>query len=159
VTATEALLALVVALGLAGVVVPFLPGSALVGAAILVWALTTGGGAAWTVFGVAVALLVAGAVVKYVVPGRRLQAAGVPTSTLVVGGVLAVVGFFVVPVIGLVVGFLAGTFLAEWRRLADPAAARRSTWQAVRAVGLGIVVELCFGLAAAGVWVVGVFAT
>ena len=36
----------------------------------------------WTVFAVAAALLVAGAVVKYAVPGRRLKAAGVPTRTL-----------------------------------------------------------------------------
>jgi uncharacterized protein YqgC (DUF456 family) len=98
-------------------------------------------------------------VVKYVVPGRRLQAVGVPTRSLVAGGVLAVVGFFVLPVVGLVVGFLLGVLLAEWQRLGDPGAARRSTWHAARAVGLGMLIELCAGLAAAAVWVVGVFAT
>ena len=155
----EVLVALAVAVGLAGVLVPFLPGSALVGAAVLLWAATTGGGTAWLVCAVAAALLVAGTAIKYVVPGRRLQSAGVPTRSLVVGGLVAVVGFFVVPVVGLVAGLLLGIHDAEWHRLRDPVAARRSTWQAVRAVGLGMLVELCFGLAAAAVWVVGVFAT
>jgi uncharacterized protein YqgC (DUF456 family) len=158
-TPTEVLLALVVAVGLAGVVVPVLPGSALVALAVLVWAITTGGSTAWAVLAVALSLLAAGAVVKYVVPGRRLQAVGVPTRSLVAGGVLAVVGFFVLPVVGLVVGFLLGVLLAEWQRLGDPGAARRSTWHAARAVGLGMLIELCAGLAAAAVWVVGVFAT
>jgi uncharacterized protein YqgC (DUF456 family) len=155
----EVLVAVAVAVGLAGVVVPFLPGSALVGAAILAWAVSTGGGTAWLVLAVALALLVAGTAVKYLVPGRRLGAAGVPSRSIVAGGILAVAGFFLLPVVGLVAGFLLGVFLAEWHRLGDPAGARRSTWQAVRAVGLGILVELGFGLAAAAVWVVGVFAT
>jgi uncharacterized protein YqgC (DUF456 family) len=158
-SALEVLVALAVAVGLAGVVVPVLPGSALVGAAVLLWAATTGGGTAWLVFAVAAALLATGAAVKYVVPGRRLQAVGVPSRSLVAGGLLAVVGFFVVPVVGLVAGFLLGVYLAEWHRLREPAAARRSTWHAVRAVGLGMLIELGFGLAAAAVWVVGVFAT
>jgi uncharacterized protein YqgC (DUF456 family) len=158
-TGPEVLLALVIAVGLVGVVVPFLPGSALIGAAIVVWAAVTGGGTAWGLAALGVVLLVAGAVVKYAVPGRRLQAAGVPTRTLVVGGAGAVVGFFVVPVIGLVLGFLAGVFLAEWQRLGDAARARSATWQAVRAVGLGLLIELCFGLLAAVVWAVGVVLT
>jgi uncharacterized protein YqgC (DUF456 family) len=159
VTGTDLLVALAIAVGLVGVVVPLLPGSALVGAAVLVWALATGTGTGWVVFGVAAALLLAGTVVKYVVPGRRLRSAGVPTRSLVAGGVLAVVGFFVVPVVGLVAGFLLGVLLAEWHRLGQPVAARRATWQAVRAVGLGIAIELGAGLAATVVWVVGVFGT
>jgi uncharacterized protein YqgC (DUF456 family) len=152
-------LALVIAVGLVGVVVPFLPGTALVGAALLVWAAATGGGTAWGLAALGVALLATGAVVKYAVPGRRLQAAGVPTRTLVLGGAGAVVGFFVVPVVGLVLGFLAGVFLAEWQRLGDTRRARSATWQAVRAVGLGMLIELCFGLLAAVVWAVGVVLT
>ena len=39
-------------------------------------------------------------------PGRQLRATGIPTSTLVTGGVLGVVGFFVIPVVGLLVGWI-----------------------------------------------------
>ena len=61
-------------------------------------------------------LVALGVVVKYVVPGRRLKAAGVPTSTLLLGAALGVVGFFVIPVVGLLVGFVLGVYLAELRR-------------------------------------------
>jgi uncharacterized protein YqgC (DUF456 family) len=69
---TEVLVALAIAVGVVGVVVPVLPGSLLVLGAILVWAWNVGGGTAWAVFAVATVFLALGAVVKYVVPGRLL---------------------------------------------------------------------------------------
>ena len=54
---------------------------------------------------------------KYVVPGRRLKENGIPNSTLLLGGVLGVVGFFVIPVVGLLVGFVLGVYLAELNRV------------------------------------------
>ena len=47
---------------------------------------------------------------KYVVPGRRLQVAGVPSSTQWFGAAVGVVGFFVVPVVGLFIGFVLGVY-------------------------------------------------
>ena len=108
----ELVVALVIAVGLVGVVLPLLPGTVLVAAAITVWAIDTGGRTAWLVLGSALAVLLLGAVLKYVLPGRRLADSGVPTRTLWAGGALGVVGFFVIPVIGLVVGFLVGIYLA-----------------------------------------------
>jgi len=157
-TGLELVVAAVIAVGLVGVVVPVLPGSLLVAAAILVWATERGGTTAWVVLVVAFALLVAGAVVKYLVPGRRLQRAGVPTSTLVAGGVLGVVGFFVVPVVGLPLGFVLGVYLAQWQRVGH-AHAWPATVHALQAVGLGIVIELTFGILAAAAWAVGVVLT
>jgi uncharacterized protein YqgC (DUF456 family) len=157
-TGLEILLALAIAVGLVGMVVPVLPGSLLVGTAILVWAFDRGGPAAWAVAGVSLGLLLAGAAVKYLVPGRRLQRAGVPGSTLLAGGVLGVVGFFVVPVVGLPLGFVLGVYLVEWRRLGH-----RQAWpatvHALKAVGLGILIELGFGTLAAATWAVGVALT
>ena len=91
----EVLVALAIAVGLVGILVPILPGSVLVLAAILVWAWEVGGTTAWAVFGVAAAVLVAGGVVKYLVPNRRLKGAGIPGSTQWVGAALGIVGFFV----------------------------------------------------------------
>ena len=100
-TGVEVLVALAIAVGLVGILVPVLPGSVLVLGAILVWAWSVGGATAWVVFGVAAAMLVVGAVVKYLVPNRRLKDAGIPASTQWIGAALGVVGFFVVPVVGL----------------------------------------------------------
>lgn len=153
-SALDVLVALLVAVGLVGVLVPVLPGSLLVGAAIGLWALDRGDGAGWTIFALCAALLVAGAVVKYLVPGRRLQRNGVPGSSLLAGGALGVVGFFVVPVIGLPLGFVLGIYLAEWRRTTH-----REAWpatvRALEAVGLGILIELSFATLAAATWAIG----
>jgi uncharacterized protein len=158
VSGVEIVVALAIAVGLATTVVPILPGTLIVGGALLLWASATGGTTAWLVFAVAVGLLMAGAVVKYLVPGRRLKEAGIPVSTQLAGLVLGVVGFFVVPVIGLLIGFVLGVYLAEWRRLGH-ARAWPSTMHALKAAGLSILIELCFGVLATIAWVVGVVAT
>lgn len=157
-TTVVILVALAVAVGLIGVVVPLLPGSLLVAVAIAVWAFALGETGGWVVLGVSLALISAGVIVKYLVPGRRLQRSGVPNRTLLLGAAAGVVGFFVVPVIGLPLGFVAGVYGAEWHRLSQ-AEAWPATVSALKAVGLGILIELTFTTLAAGTWVVGVLVT
>ncbi|MGB0100170.1 MAG: DUF456 domain-containing protein [Nocardioides sp.] len=157
-TTTEVLVAVVIAVGLIGILVPILPGSSLVVGAILVWALSVGGATAWSVFGIATAFVVVGAVVKYLVPGRQLQVAGIPASTQWFGVLLGVVGFFVIPVVGLFLGFVLGVYLAEVRRVGS-AQAWPSTVHSLKAVGWSIVIELVFALLATWTWVAGVVAT
>src|SRR5215467_193540 len=98
-TGTVIVCGLLVVVGLFGIVVPILPGTVLVALGIFIWASEKGTAESWSTFAAAAACLVVGAVVKYVVPGRRLKAT-VPTRTLVVGGLGAVIGFFVIPVVG-----------------------------------------------------------
>ncbi|CAI9412994.1 DUF456 domain-containing protein [Nocardioides sp. T2.26MG-1] len=155
---TEVLVALAIAVGLVGILVPILPGTVLVGGAILVWAWSVGTTTAWLVLAVAVVILAAGTAVKYLLPGRRLQVAGIPASTQWFGVLLGVVGFFVVPVVGLFLGFVLGVYLAELRRVGS-AQAWPSTVHSLKAVGLSILIELAAAVAATLVWVVGVVAT
>jgi uncharacterized protein len=158
VTLVDVLALLAVAVGLAGILVPVLPGSLLILGAVLAWAIVVGETAGWVVFGIAAALLVLGTVVKYAVPGRRMKTAGVPTRTMLVGGAAAIVGFFVIPVVGLPLGFVLGIYLAEVQRVGQTDA-RRTTVAAVKAVGLSILIELGAGLCAAVVLVAGVLLT
>jgi uncharacterized protein YqgC (DUF456 family) len=158
VTLTDLAFGALIVVGLAGIIVPFLPGSVLVLAAVLLWAIEVGTGAGWATFAVAATFLATGVVVKYVVPGRRMQRAGVPTSTLLIGAALGVVGFFAVPVVGLLLGFVLGIYLAEYRR-GGRASAWPSTKRALQAIGLGILIELVAGVLAAGTWLVGVILT
>ena len=147
---------LAIATGIVGIVVPVLPGALLVWAAIAVWAIAVGGGKAWVVLGVATVVIGAAQVVKLVVPERRLREAGVPRRSIVVGVVLAVVGFFLIPVVGLFIGFPLGVYLEERRRLGRHAAALDSTRHALRAMGLSILIELTAALVAAGAWLAAV---
>lgn len=150
----DVLVALTIAVGLVGVLVPMLPGSALVLGAILVWAAVLGESGGWVVAAIATTLLAVGVVVKYLVPGRRLQRSGIPNRTLLIGAILGVVGFFVVPVVGLPLGFVLGIYLAELERLGRERA-WPATMQALKAVGLGILIELGFASLAAATWLVG----
>ena len=97
--------------------------------------------------------------VKYLWPARRMRAAEVPTSTLLVGAVLGIVGFFVIPVLGLAVGFVGGVYLAELSRRRDQRRAWASTVHAVKGVALSVGVELAGGLAAAVIWLLAVLLT
>jgi uncharacterized protein YqgC (DUF456 family) len=157
--AGELLVGLVIAAGLLGVVVQVLPGSLLVVGAVLVWAAMTGGGVAWVVFAVGAVAVAAAAVGKYVLAGRHLTGAGVRRSTLVWGGLLGVVGFFVVPVVGLPLGFALGVYLIEWGGRRNGRAAWRATVVVLRATGIALLVELAGALVAAGAWLLAVLLT
>ena len=150
--AAELLGLLVMLVGLVGVVVPVLPGLLLVWAAGVGWAWVGGGAARWSVAGVLTVLLVAGTVVKYVLPARSATGTGAPRSTLVAGAVGALVGFFVIPVVGLVVGGVGAVYLAERSRLGTHGPAWRSTRAVLVGVGLGLLVELATGVVMIGVW-------
>jgi len=154
----EVLVAVVLLVGVIGIVVPVLPGSVLVLGGVLLWATEVGTSRAWVVFAVAATFLVLGTVVKYLVPGRRLKTAGVPRNTLLVGGLLGFVGFFLIPVVGLFVGFVLGVYVAERSRLGAEAA-WPATKHALKAVGLSILIELAAALLAVATWVVGVAVT
>jgi uncharacterized protein len=155
----EIAIGLAIAVGIIGVVVPILPGALLVGAAIGVWAAFTGGITAWSVFAVAVALLVTAGAGKYFVAERHLRSSGVPRQTMFVGAAGGVVGFVVIPIVGLVVGFVLGVYAAERYRLADHRMAWRATIAAMKASGLAVLIELAGALLAAGVWVSGLAMT
>ena len=157
-SATELVVGVLLLIGLVGVVVPVIPGLLLILGGLLLWAVDLNSSTGWFVLAVAVAFLALGTVVKYVVPGRRLKSAGVPRSTLVIGGLLGIVGFFVIPVVGLFIGFVLGVYAAERRRLGATAAGP-ATRQALMAVGLSILIELTASLLAVATWVVGVVVT
>lgn len=150
------LTAVAIAVGLAGVLVPLLPGTLLVWVAIAVWAFVERTTSALVVLGVVTAILGIALLIKYLWPAKRMRAADVSSLTMAAGAVLGIIGFFVIPVAGLPVGFVAGVFLAELARRRDRVRAWASTVHAVKAVALSVGVELSAGLLATAVWVAGV---
>ena len=159
-SAVTLIAALAIGAGVLGVLIPVLPGLLLCWLGVLLWAvLGDAGGGRWAVLAVATVVAAAGTAVKYLWPGRRLQRTGVPTRSLVTGGVLGLIGFFVIPVVGLVLGFVAGVWLAERVRLGDAAQAWPSTRRALAAVGLGMLVEFTAALGIAVIWMFGLLLT
>ncbi len=150
------LVAVAIAVGVVGILVPLLPGTLLVWAAIAVWAVLERSTESWVVLGVVTALLGTGVAVKYLWPARRMRAADVGGRTLAAGAVLGIVGFFVIPIAGLLVGFVLGVYLAELVQRRDQRRAWASTVHAVKGVVLSVGVELVAALLATAVWTVAV---
>jgi uncharacterized protein len=142
--------------GLIGIVVPILPGLLLVWGAVLVWALAETSTVGWIVLAISTFVFVASQVVKYLVPGRRLKQAGVSTWSMLTGTVLGVIGFFVVPFVGVFLGFVLGIYVSEWLRLDGHNPAWVSTKHALKAAGLSVLLELIAGLVIVASWLVGV---
>lgn len=150
---------LLIMVGLVGIVVPVLPGLLLVLGGVLLWALMEGGTTAWVVFGVSLLVAVVGYVLQYTLPGRRMRERGVSGSTLALAVVFGIVGFFVVPVIGAVIGFVLGIFVVEMGRTRDRPQAWERTRHALVAVLHSIGIELVAGLVIAALYVGGLLAT
>ena len=110
----------VILLGVIGAVVQVWPSAPLVGGAILVWAWLTGTSSAWIVFAIAALVLILGTVLKYVIPARGMNKAGIPQSTLVWGALGGVVGWFIGLPLGLVLGMIATTFASNTCAAATP---------------------------------------
>ncbi|HEX2294862.1 MAG TPA: DUF456 domain-containing protein [Actinomycetota bacterium] len=155
----EVLVAFVMVVGLVGVVVPGLPGTLLILTAGIAWAaFADAGGGPWVVAGVMGALFVLGIAAKYVLPGRRLSGE-LPRSTILRGAVGALIGLVVLPPVGLLIGGVAGVYLAEARRLGPGSEARRSTVEVLKAIGVGILAELTAGMLMIAAWMAGVALT
>ena len=150
---------LLIIVGLVGIVVPVLPGLLLVLAGVLLWALMEGGSTAWVIVGLSLLVAVVGYVLQYTLPGRRMRDRGVSGSTLALAVLVGIVGFFVVPVVGAVLGFVLGIFVVELSRTHDRAQAWQRTRHALVAVLHSIGIELVAGLLIAALYVGGVIAT
>ncbi|MFG2595485.1 DUF456 domain-containing protein [Streptomyces sp. NPDC048462] len=143
---------LVILLGLIGVLLPGVPGQAIVWAAVLWWALADNTPAAWGVLIGATALLLLNQALKPLLPPRRPRESGAPRRTLLLGGIGAIAGFFVVPVVGAVLGYVGVIFGVERLRLGSRGAGWASVRSVMRATGYSVLIELFACLLVTGAW-------
>lgn len=148
-----ALIAVAMAAGLIGTVVPVLPGLVLIWGAAVVYGLIAGfGGVGIAAFAVITLLLGIGMAMAYVLPKRAGQRGGAAKSSLRMGMAGAVVGFFVIPVVGLPIGGAAGVLLGEYNRLHDWPAAWAATRTVLGGFGLAVLAEFTAGVAMVATW-------
>ena len=83
---------------------------------------------------------------------------GVGGMTLALGVVGAIIGLFVIPGIGLPIGFVAGIFAAEYVRFRDLDRSWQATKSALRGVLHSMGIELSAAALIAVVWVGGILA-
>ncbi|WP_329222094.1 DUF456 domain-containing protein [Streptomyces sp. NBC_01485] len=146
------LVGVVILLGLCGVLVPGVPGSWLVWAAVLWWALEDPQPVAWGVLVGATVALFLSQVVRWALPPRRLRESGATPRMAVYAGVGAFLGFFLVPVLGAIPGFMGGIYLSERLRLGRHGEARAALRTAMRSGGSSVLAELFTCLLIMGAW-------
>lgn len=150
----EILVALAILVGMVGVVLPVLPGVVLVAAAVGIWAVAN---TAWWLVAAVVVVTAATLALKIAIPARTARDAA-STAALALGAVTALIGFFTVPVVGALLGFVVGVLVAELLRLRDLPAAWQATWTTAKSLGLAMAVELAAVLLMAGLWVAALVA-
>lgn len=139
------------AVGIAGTVIPVLPGLVLVWGAALLYGLASGfGWTGWAAMTLITALGVTGLVAAVRIPHR--SAASIGRSGQLLGLALAVAGFFLVPVVGAPVGFAVGVLLAAWWRSREWPVAWAGTRVTIKALLAASGVQLACGVGMAAVW-------
>ena len=157
-TVVTILCGLAILVGVAGTVIPVLPGSFLIGLGLLAWAIWGGAGTTgWVVFGIGMVFVLAGMAASAVLTGRKLKQHSIPSRSVATGLVFGVVGMFIIPVVGLFIGFAAGLLLSELHRTRAIGTAAASSWAALKATGLGMIVEFGLACLAASTWVIGLW--
>lgn len=144
------LLAVAVLLGIVGTAVPLMPGPVLVGGAAIAYALWAQQTPITIAAAIAVVVLLFGFALKYAVPARKVGGQ-VDALPLVIGGILGLIGFFVVPVVGLILGFILGVFLTEVAQKRSFAEAVPATRSALYAAGLSMLIDLAATIVAGGI--------
>lgn len=152
-TAATVLIGLVMVGGLAGTVIPLLPGLLLIWAAALLYGLLVGfGGAGLTVMIVLTAIVGVSAIKSIVVPQRMADGHGVSRWSQLAALAGAIVGLVLIPVVGIVVGALVGLVLAEYANHRNGPDTWRATVAVAKGFGLSALIDVGLGMVMIGVW-------
>lgn len=149
------LVALAILVGVIGTIIPVLPGLLLSWAAVIVYGLVRGFGAIGIVaVVVCTVLMVLGHYIGFRIPQRDAAQVGVTKAEQLFALGLGVAGFFLVPIVGLPLGFVLGVFLARVRATGNSSQAWASTMvvlrSSIRAAGWQALCGLVIGV----VWVI-----
>lgn len=149
-----ALVVIAMAIGLIGTIVPVLPGLLLIWGAGLVYGLFAGFGTVGVVFlAVMTMLLGVGMAMSYVLPKRAGARGGASKASLRLGMVGAVVGFFVIPIVGMPIGGALGVLAGEYNRVRQWPVAWATTRTVLAGFGLAVLAEFTAGVFMVGSWV------
>lgn len=149
------LVGIAMVVGLIGAVVQVVPSGIVLAVALLVWGIAEGGTLVWAIVVTGLLVLAASTALKYAIPGKRLVKSGTPNSTLLLALAVGVVGWFVVPVLGLPLGALGAVYLLERHRLGAHAEAWSATLDVLKSLGLSILIEVVAALVVASLWILG----
>ncbi len=147
---------ILLAVAVFGTVYPVLPGSPVALVALIAWGWVLGSAASWSAAGIGALLVCVGWSASALLTGRKLKGREIPRRSIIAAVLAGIVGMFVIPVVGLFVGFAVGLFVSEYARQRHSRLALDSSVAALKAMGLGMLVELGMVALAGSVWTIGV---
>lgn len=142
-----------VAVGVVGTLIPVLPGTTVVWTSTVVYAFTVG----WTIPAVIAVSLSTFTLLISLYLGIKIPAKatrdGETRSALVAGFVGGVIGFFIIPLFGAPIGWLAGVFLVKYANTNALKEATESTWRIAKAFGKSALIQMVIALMMGFIWV------
>lgn len=152
----EVLIGLTMAIGLVGTLVPVLPGLFLVWAAGLAWAILDGAGTThWIIFAVMTVIFAIGIGLSFYIPKKNAKSTLAPKWIFPVSSLFAVIGFFIIPIAGLPLGFIFGVFISHLFSGREFHRALREAGSTLKALGLVSLVQCICGILIATCWALG----
>ncbi len=144
---------LIMLTGLAGTVLPALPGPELMWLGALAYGVFAGFGkwGPW-LFALITLLTIASEVATFALGQAGAARQGASCLSIIVSAALGLVGMFVIPVLGALLGAMLGVFAVEYYRRRDWKEAWRATTGMLWGYGLSLGAQFVFGLAVMGVW-------
>lgn len=157
-TTLRIIVLVVMAFGLAGLVVPILPGLVIIWVAALAYGLAAGftlpGG---IIFGVMTLIMLGGSVVDNVLMGASARTTGASWWAIGAALVAGVAGSLLLPPVGGIIAALLVLFLIEFSRVKDWRSALHSTREMALGCGWSVVVRVLLGMIMILLWVLWAF--
>ncbi len=146
-------LAVIMAIGLIGLLFYIIPGLTIIWLAILAFGIVNGF-TVWSgiLFGVITLLMVGGNLVDNYLMGDQARKTGASWVSIGVALVLAVVGTFVLPPFGGILFAAVGIFVVEWIRQKNFKEGLKNTGAILKGVGLAVIARFIIGLVMIGLW-------
>ena len=140
-------------IGLCGVVIPILPGLALIWGVAIVYGFIVGWSALGVAAIVALTLLLAVSIVKSILVPRKTAAESGASGWSQLGAVVgAIIGFFVIPIVGVIIGALVGVLVAEVLIKGDWGLAWTATKGMAKGFGISALIDFVLGLIMIAIW-------
>jgi len=150
-------LAVIMGIGLIGLLFYIIPGLTIIWLAILVYGIVTGFSvSSGILFGVITILMIAGTLVDNLLMGAAAKKSGAGWVSVVVALVAGIVGTFVWPPFGGLIFAAVSILIVEWIRKRNLKEGAKSAGGILKGAGMAIAARFGIGVVMIGLWVVWV---
>ncbi|MEN4042155.1 MAG: DUF456 domain-containing protein [Anaerolineaceae bacterium] len=144
--------------GLVSLLVPIIPGITIIWLAALVYGIIAGFGTTGIIVFIILTLIMLGSVfLDEVFIGASSRAHGASWASVAVAVVAGMLGTFLLPPFGGLLGALVGIFVVEWMRVKDLRTALHATRGVAIGCGGAVIARMFLGMVMIGLWLVWAF--